>query len=30
MSYVSFAQPTEAEDFTVKDVDGVEHNLLLI
>jgi hypothetical protein len=27
MSYVSFAQPTEAEDFTITDLDGVEHNL---
>ncbi|MDD3740704.1 MAG: hypothetical protein PHH30_05630 [Bacteroidales bacterium] len=27
VSVVTFAQPTEAEDFTVTDIDGVEHNL---
>lgn len=27
LSYSLFAQPTVAEDFTVTDIDGVEHNL---
>lgn len=27
LSYSLYAQPTVAEDFTVIDVDGVEHNL---
>ncbi len=27
ISVVTFAQPTVAEDFTVTDIDGVEHNL---
>jgi hypothetical protein len=26
-SVVTFAQPTVAEDFTVTDIDGVQHNL---
>ncbi|MDD3687370.1 MAG: hypothetical protein PHE56_11450 [Bacteroidales bacterium] len=27
LSYSLFAQPTVAEDFTITDIDGVEHNL---
>jgi hypothetical protein len=27
LSYATYAQPTVAEDFTVTDIDGVEHNL---
>ncbi|MCK9254812.1 MAG: hypothetical protein GX793_00280 [Bacteroidales bacterium] len=27
VSYSIYAQPTEAVDFTVIDIDGVEHNL---
>jgi len=27
ISVITYAQPTTAEDFTVTDIDGVEHNL---
>ncbi len=27
LSFSMYAQPTVAEDFTVTDIDGVEHNL---